>query len=311
MSINPRHFSFIKSLILILAYGFLAYMLVTFDSYASVWQEWKQALSSNWFWLVLVLLLLPLNWLLETMKWQVIVQDLQALTLKQAFRAVMGGNTTAFFTPNRLGEFPGRSLFMQEGKRAQSVMLGVFGSLSQTLVIILCGLPAFILFWNLSHISSLSYGFLAAVTFVLLLLLYFYLPQLSAFMLRFRFLKKWETYLQTFIALKRTRLLWVLLIAFFRYLVFCTQFYFMLRFFCVELNWLTATVGIATNYLFVTFAPSWAFSEGAVRASSAVLVLGFFSANLVGIAAAGVLIWLLNFVLPMLAGSYFLSKTKI
>lgn len=293
------------------AFGFLAYELFTFDNYARLWNQWNAAILQNWYWLLLVLLLMPLNWLLETMKWQLIVQDLQALSLRESFRAVMGGNTTAFFTPNRLGEFPGRSLFMQEGNRVQATLLGAFASLSQTLVIVLCGLPAFVLLCTYSGSLQFEYAVYASVLFLLLLFLYLCLPQFSAYLLKKSFLKRWESYLNSFSAIKFSRLLWVLAIALMRYLVFCTQFYFMLRFFCVELNGLAAVLGIATNYLFVTFAPSWAFSEGAVRASSAVLVLGLFSTNVVGIAAAGIFIWLLNFVLPMLAGSYFLSKTKL
>jgi len=39
--------------------------------------------------------------------------------------------------------------------------------------------------------------------------------------------------------------------------------------------------------------------------------VGMFSANTVGIALAGVLVWFLNAVIPMLVGSVFFSKTKI
>lgn len=311
MSIIQKYFPFIKAFILLAAFGFLAYMLLSFNNYAELWAQWNSSFEQNWIWLLLVLLFLPFNWLFETMKWQIIVRDLQKLTLGESFRAVMGGNTTAFFTPNRLGEFPGRSLFMEQGNRAQATLLGAFGSLSQTLVIILCGLPALVLLWSFSYTQNISYGVYAAVLFVILFSLYLYLPQLSQLLVKYPFFRKWESYLLCFTQINHSRLLWVLAITLLRYLVFCFQFYFMLRFFCVELNGLAAMLGIATNYLFVTFAPSWAFSEGAVRASSAVLVLGLFSTNVLGIAAAGVFIWLLNFVLPMLAGSYFLSKTKL
>jgi hypothetical protein len=81
-------------------------------------------------------------------------------------------------------------------------------------------------------------------------------------------------------------------------------------FFGVELHPIFGAVAIASYYLFVTFAPSLAFSEGAVRASIAILVFGVFSTNVIGIAAAGLFIWLLNFVVPMLIGSVVLGKKK-
>ena len=77
----------------------------------------------------------------------------------------------------------------------------------------------------------------------------------------------------------------------------------MLQFFGIELSYWQALVAIPTNYLFVTFTPSLAFSEATVRSSFAVLTIGAFSGQTVNIALAGMCIWMLNFVVPMLIGS--------
>jgi uncharacterized membrane protein len=92
-------------------------------------------------------------------------------------------------------------------------------------------------------------------------------------------------------------------ISFIRCAVFCVQFYFMIRFFSIELTPWQALTAIPTSYLFVTFTPSFAFSEVAIRSSYAVLIIGAFSGQVVNIALAGVCIWVINFVIPMLAGS--------
>ncbi len=84
----------------------------------------------------------------------------------------------------------------------------------------------------------------------------------------------------------------------------------MLRFFDVQLTPWQALLAIPTNYLFVTFTPSLAFSEGALRASYAVFVLGFFSPQTVNIALAGVFIWVVNWVIPLLAGSVIMLRSK-
>jgi len=96
-----------------------------------------------------------------------------------------------------------------------------------------------------------------------------------------------------------------------RYLVFCFQFFLMLRFFGVQLELWQALIAIPANYLFVTFTPSVAFSEAAVRSSYAVLFIGAFSGQVVGIALAGMCIWMVNFVFPMLVGSVVMLKSKI
>ena len=85
----------------------------------------------------------------------------------------------------------------------------------------------------------------------------------------------------------------------------------MLRFCSIDINLWQGVVSISTFYLFLTFTPSIAFSEAAIRGSYAVIFVGMFSDNSVGIALAGVLVWFVNAVIPMIIGSVFFSKTKL
>ena len=56
-------------------------------------------------------------------------------------------------------------------------------------------------------------------------------------------------------------------------------------------------------YLLVTYTPTLAASEAAIRGSAAVLVLGVFSTNEIGILLTGILIWVINFIVPMAVGT--------
>jgi len=47
-----------------------------------------------------------------------------------------------------------------------------------------------------------------------------------------------------------------------------------------------------------------------VRSSYAILVIGAFSGQVVSIALAGLCIWLINFVIPMLVGSVVMVRKK-
>jgi hypothetical protein len=105
-------------------------------------------------------------------------------------------------------------------------------------------------------------------------------------------------------------LLRILGITFLRYGVFCIQFYAMLRFFGVELTAFQSLITIPTTYLFVSFTPSVAFSEAAVRSSYAVLFIGTYFHNELAIILAGVSIWVVNFVIPMLIGSVIVIQKK-
>ena len=298
-----------KWLVLIAAYSYLAYKLITFDNYNVLFEQWELGWLHHAKYLLVVIVLLPFNWLFETLKWKFLLRKLEVLLLKDAFKSVMIGNTTAFFTPNRLGEFPGRSITLSQGKKLQGITIGVLGSISQTLTIMLFGIPSawILFFFHNSNLNPLNYISFIAV-FIGLIIIYFFLPRLCLYLKAKKLFHKIENLLLSITEFSFLDLMGVLLLSLFRYLIFCTQFYFMLLFFGVDLHPLYGAIAIATNYLFVTFTPSLSFSEGAVRASVAVLVIGILSTNIVGIAAAGLGIWLINFVIPMLIGSVIFAK---
>lgn len=312
MNFVKKYYPYFKWLIILAAYTYLLYVLFAFDDYETLWQQWEKAFATNWHYLLFVFLLLPLNWLFESYKWQLLLRDVLSISLKQSVVSVFGGAMAAFFTPNRIGEFPARSLFLQDGGRAKSIVLGMLGSLSQTLIIVLCGLPAVAIYFSMVKNKDLFFNpIIGMILFVVIAGCYFFLPELCRKLNSLITSEKIKKLLILIADMKRKRLFHILLISFLRYLIFCTQFFFMLSFFDVHLTPLQGFVAIAVNYLFVTFAPAVGFSEGIVRSSIAVLILSVFSSNTIGVAIAGVSIWLVNFVLPMLIGSVFMSKTDL
>jgi uncharacterized membrane protein YbhN (UPF0104 family) len=58
-----------------------------------------------------VVLLMVVNWVLESLKWQYLSQKLANITTWEAIEAVFCGLTWAIFTPNRIGEYGGRVMF--------------------------------------------------------------------------------------------------------------------------------------------------------------------------------------------------------
>lgn len=305
-------YTLFKWLLLVASYAFLAYKLITFEQYPELASEWVKAWSTQLFSLVLVLTLLPFNWLLETYKWKFLVRKLETLSLRNAFKSVMIGNTTAFFTPNRLGEFPGRTIGLKKGNKLQGMAIGVLGSLSQTLTIMLFGIPAawMLFFYNKSSFYQTTNYYVLAFIFTSLLCAYYFLPQLCGSLKNKQLFRRIENLLHTLSQFSYADLTGILLLSIVRYVIFCTQFYYLLHFFGIHIEPLFGAIGIAANYLFITFAPSMAFSEGAVRASVAILTIGVFTPNTVGIALTGLFIWLINFVLPMFIGSLFLGRKK-
>ena len=79
------------------------------------------------------------NWTIETFKWKLAVQKIQRVGFFTAFKAVLSGVSFSVTTPNRVGEYLGRVLYMDEGNRIKAISLTIAGSMSQLLVTLLMG----------------------------------------------------------------------------------------------------------------------------------------------------------------------------
>lgn len=316
MSFFRKYYPVLKWAILVLAYGFLFYKLSTFDNYYDFINQMKSPDCLQLLWLLLTLVLLPLNWLLESVKWRELISDLEQISLARSLQTILSGITTGFFTPNRIGEYPGRAVFLHSGSRVPAIALGFVGSLAQTLAILVCGVPATMLFFfknsYSNQLSSNALWVFFAVSGLLLIILYCCLPIISNHCLRCSIKsEKVHNTLEALKAMSAKKLLTVFLLSLIRYTVFCMQFFFVLRFFGVQLSVTEAFIGIATNYLFVTFTPSIALSEAAIRGSYAIIFIGAFTDNVLAVAAAGITLWIINYCLPMIIGSFIFSKSKL
>lgn len=304
----------LKWMVLIAAYGYLGYKLITFDKYPQLLNQWEHLSGSQWKWLAYVLLLFPLNWGIEARKWQLLTVRFEKISFLKSIKAVLAGISTGFFTPNRIGELVGRVVYLENDHRKAGITMGVVNSLTQNLTMALAGLPAALAYFytTKSYLELEDESFLLYMLSFLVIaaLFYFYLPRFSRFLSRTniaKYVADFTAFLSDYSWIDLVRIMFISIA---RYVVFCLQFYFMLRFFGVFLHPYEALIAIPTTYLFVTFSPSFAFSEAAVRGSYAILFISAYSGDSISIALAGVMIWVINFVLPMMAGAVLLVKEK-
>ncbi|MDO9153639.1 MAG: lysylphosphatidylglycerol synthase domain-containing protein [Paludibacter sp.] len=285
---------------------YLGYKLISYDNYSTLINEWKLIPPTRFYWLGLLFVLLPFNWITEALKWKIIVSVTQKLSLSQAVKSVLAGYSTGFFTPNRIGDLVGRLFFLESSNRKTGITLSLISSLTQNIVIALCGIPAAILFFSYKfnevkpHLNN--YFIFTSIIVLLFLMLFLWLPQLA----KKNKITRINGYIKGFENYSLSKSLLILFMSLLRFTIFSFQFYALLHFFGVPLLFEQAFVAIPANYLFVTFTPSFAFAEPAIRGSYAVFFIGSFSAQTVGVALAGVSIWVVNYVFPMLLGYTFL-----
>src|SRR5690606_3920901 len=89
--------------------------------------------------LSVVTFLMFVNWLLEAVKWRFLCRYIERISFWKAIQSVFCGLTWAVFTPNRIGEFGGRVLFLKPRKRVFGVVAMGVGALAQLVLTCVAG----------------------------------------------------------------------------------------------------------------------------------------------------------------------------
>lgn len=300
----------VKWLFLIGTSSFLAYKLISYDSYSAFFNSFNNLTSNHIFAFLTAITLLPLNIYIEAQKWRLLVSKTVLLTTHQAIKAVLAGFSTGFFSPNRIGEMAGRMLFVKPEHRKIIAFYALLNGFTQNLIIAIVGLPAALYFFGSNYASFpihfQTYLSILGLFLIIAILFFLLLPKIAThkvFQNRIPFLSDLRLF-------KTSDLLKVGLYTLARFCVFSAQMYLILLFFRVDIRIIEALISIPASYLFITLIPTVAFSEAGVRSSVAVFFVGAFCSNSAGIALAGLLLWLLNFGLPMLVGLKIIAYTK-
>jgi hypothetical protein len=266
---------------------------------------------------------MPINWGLEAKKWQYSIRLLQPISFWTAFRATLTGTTLASFTPNRMGEYLGRILYVDQGKRAQSISLSIVCSLAQLLITAIAGL--FGIIYLKGHLTQTSLSdqpsaeiwlnFLEAGTGIALVafsLFYFRMTWLVRWLGKFRTLQKLFKYVNILKEFNTPILVRILLLSFARYLVFIAQYFLLFSVFGVMLTWGETSAGVSVMFLVMAVVPTFTFlTDLGLRWEASIQIIELFSVNRLGIFATSLGIWLINLVIPALIGSLLILGIKI
>jgi len=310
LSFATMNYKRILSILLIVAaYGFLLYKIITYDNYAGLAAQFRQADLWQWVCIIVCFLLFPANRFFEAWKWQYLVRDFEPMNLWEAQRQVYYGTIAGFVTPYKLGEYPGRALLFRhtETHWLTATCLGLIGGYAMTTVVVVAGLPAAI-YWLSPDSSMLGSMVLTLVGAVLAIV------ALPAIMRRLdqRSWKKERTKLliHSMAALSVRDAGVIVGISLLRYLCFILQLWLCLLFCGVELDPRSTLITMPLYWMMVTVTPNVPLAEIAVRGAWAVAIFGRFGADISAAATiAAMLLWTINTIPPLIVGS--LVKRKI
>tara|TARA_B110000196_G_scaffold256854_1_gene227138 strand:+ start:946 stop:1923 length:978 start_codon:yes stop_codon:yes gene_type:complete len=277
-------------------------------------------LQQNYLIIVLVILMMFLNWFLESLKWRFLISKIEKISIKCSIRAIFSGITVSAFTPNRVGEYAGRVFCLNRADRIQGVLITVIGSMAQLITTIVFGLIGILLLPNLmpefdALLSEIIFAypimlFIIILLSILLVTLFLNASVFSVVLSKFNFLKKFAKYNDVFTFYNFSELLEVLLYSVARYIVFTTQFFILLQVFEVHISYIDAVILTTTMLFVLSVIPTIAITEIGVRGSVALFLFGLLSANTVGILSATFVMWVINLLLPALIGTGFIFTLK-
>ena len=255
-------------------------------------------------WLIPVTILMIANWSFEAIKWRILINPFYKITFTNAFKSIWSGVSTALSTPNRFGDFIGKISHMPKEHRKKGLISSFYGSYSQWLITMLMGWVGW-LFYGEQIIENANIRRSLSIigAFVIFLSGFLFISKRSVNVVP----KKWSGYFSDAPDLNSKAK--IVFLSFLRYLAFATQFYLLIRFFGVELGYATVFLKITLFYLITSLVPMTFWGEIGVKESVAVWVFSGLIYNSLIIISVTLLLWLINLIIPAIAGNYFLFKT--
>lgn len=264
----------------------------------------------------LSLMLVPVNWFLESLKWRLLMQPFIKIYPGEAFRTVLAGLALGIVTPSRIGEYAGRILLTPMLKSREVISSTFASSLAQNITHITVGILLAFVSLNelLSHLFISPFFFFIGMCLqcAVMMALYFYFSKATYFLgnlnipdkLKRLFLKTSDIYPEDF-----RLLLKIWLISALRYSVYFIQYLLILSYLEIDVKSWEVVSHLAGIFLIQTLIPLPAFLSIPARGEVAVLVWQNVGIHAVHALTATYTIWLINLVIPAIAGLLILIKS--
>jgi len=261
-----------------------------------------------------VVLLMLVNWVAEAFKWKYITRELVAITSWQAIEAVFCGLTWAVFTPNRIGEYGGRVMFLPNRKRIHGIFVMAIGSFGQNVITNVLGLIALMWFaFTFLHINiaiSLALSLAAFGFMALLVVFYFNIGWLVTLLNRISFLKKYHRFFDIMAKYKTAELLNIMWFCLTRFFVFSFQYYLVIHLLLPDIPVFPMMMMVFILFFIQSALPSLDLLDVGVRSMTASAFFAYITDQNIAVMAAVSSIWFINLILPAILGSVFVLKLR-
>ena len=277
----------LKVLLALLSYGFVGYRIYNSPDISSFQTFFNNLDVNQWYILMLISVLMIINWSLEAIKWKNLIKPIQKVGFLKSLFAVWTGVTVGNITPNRIGEFAGRILFLEKKNRHKGTSITLYGDLAQFVVTLLFGIAGFSLLSqyllsntlgnnnNNTILIILTTGILLSV---ICSIIYYKIEKIMSLLARIKFLEN-----------------------------AVSRFSFIDK---IEISYYHAIISISSICLATHIVPNIPFAEIGIRVSFSLLFIGLFTDSNAFVLFSSLLIYVINIAIPSFGGGIYLLRRK-
>ena len=259
---------------------------------------------------ILFLIVLSIfNWFFEILKWQKLVSSVTSISFKSAAEQSLGGLTASLLTPNRIGDYGAKAIYYPKPYRKKIMLLNLVGNMMQMTTTIIFGIIGLLFFTRIYSIelNLLNFSIILVIAISVLILIRYSLKK-KRFEVKGFSIEKVFTFIRS---ISVEILLKTMSLSIVRYLIFSFQFYFLLHTFGVKIDYLTAMMVITSIYLLSSLIPTIFIFDVVIKGSVSVYLFSMLGVNDLTVLSIVTLMWLLNFVIPSVIGSYYVLNFNI
>lgn len=244
--------------------------------------------------IIAVLVLMIVNWGLETRKWYLLVLRWKTISMKEAFGDVMRGTALGLVTPANIGDYGGRLIRYPKEEIKRGLLANLISSLIQNSIHLSVGGIAFLCWISYTTVAQTWISIITNIVGLGLLWLLIGRYANSIF----------RTQLSSILSIK------VYVLALFRYMIFVFQYVLLLNSLAVSLPFTSKVLGVALIYGIQSGLPLPGWLDVLARGEIALWVWGEHGVQAISVLIATYLLWFINKVVPATIGSILIWKEE-
>ncbi len=255
--------------------------------------------------ILLVVILMILNWFLESKKWQLLAKQFQSISIVQAFKAILAGVSLDAVLPFGAGAIGSKVLSLNGSGRQKLIGPVIIAQSIQSFFTIAFGVIGIAQLAKMTNVLSLYSGvqvsiLILVLTGLLTLGISKLLPEKKAY------------YVEAIKEVSKTVWINIVVLSFFRYVIFLVQLLLIATYLAPEIPILVLVGCITWMFFAKTIVPKPGhLGAVGIRGASVVFFLGLAGYSAGNVVLATLILWVINLAIPSLLGLFFIKNLSL